>query len=438
MDIGNIRQSVAQESRFGRPSENQDVHRVTASPHPHGTGSWLTVIGLGEDGFEALSASAQRAIETAEILMGGQRHLALVEGHGSAQRVCWPRPFSEGVGQIASWCGRRVVVLASGDPFCFGAGSVLREAFGAAALRVIPAPSALTLACARLGWSAQDVTLASLCGRPIARLRPLLQPRARLLVLSADETTPARLCAWLCEQRCGASRIHVLEALGGARERIRVTRADEGVSGECDRLNMVAVQIVPDPDAALVPLSAGLPDHYFEHDGQMTKREMRAVTLSSLAPRAGEMLWDLGAGSGSIAIEWMLRHPANAACAVERDPERVARILRNAEALGVPELHVEHRTLPCALDDLPRPDAVFVGGGVATPALLDLGWSALSPGGRLVANAVTMEGEQRLFEAFQAWGGALSRIAMERLGPIGDVSAFRPAMTVTQYRVVKP
>ncbi|GBR05889.1 cobalamin biosynthesis protein precorrin-6Y C5,15-methyltransferase [Asaia siamensis NRIC 0323] len=203
------------------------------------------------------------------------------------------------------------------------------------------------------------------------------------------------------------------------------------------RLNMVAVEIVAEAGARLVPLSSGLPDDFFEHDGQITKQEIRAVTLSALTPHPGQVLWDLGAGSGSISIEWMLRHPANRAFAVERDAARAARIQRNAETLGVPELHVEQQALPCTLPAFPPPDAVFVGGGVGVPGVLETGWAALKPGGRMVANAVTLEGEQRLFQAFQAWGGALSRIGVERLGPIGNVFGFRPAMTVTQYQAVK-
>lgn len=405
-----------------------------------GTQCWLTVIGLGEDGFEALSCEAQRAIAQAEVLVGAARHLALVENAGaeSAIRETWPSPYTQAMAVLERHEGRRVVVLASGDPFCFGIGKQIIGHFGRAAMRVVPSRSCLTLACARLGWSAQDIRLVSLCGRPMSRLVPLIQPGARLVILSADEKTPERLAEWLCARGCGESVLHLLEALDGPYERQQCFRACEGPSGDVARLNMIGVEVVAGPDAQIVPLASGLPDSFFDHDGQITKQEVRAVTLSALAPRQGEILWDLGAGSGSVGIEWMLRHPTNRAFAFERDPQRCARIARNAEALGVDQLHVEQGDLPVALPALPAPDAVFIGGGVGLPGMLEMGWSALAPGGRLVANAVTIEGEKRLFEAFQAWGGALSRIGIERLGSIGDLFGFRPAMTVTQYRAVKP
>ncbi|WP_025885321.1 bifunctional cobalt-precorrin-7 (C(5))-methyltransferase/cobalt-precorrin-6B (C(15))-methyltransferase [Asaia prunellae] len=398
---------------------------------------WLTVIGLGEDGFEALSRQAQRAINEAEFIMGGTRHLGLIEGHSAAVFQPWPSPYAQAMRALEPYRGKRVVVLASGDPFCFGAGTQLMAHFGRDALMVLPGRSCLTLACSRLGWSAQDISLVSLCGRPLSRLVPLIQPGGRLLVLSADETTPARLAAFLTERGCGQSVLHLLEALDGPGERICSSYACGGFREPVARLNMVAVEIVAGPDASILPLTSGLPDDFFEHDGQLTKREIRAVTLSALAPHPGQILWDLGAGSGSVSIEWMLHHPANRALAVERDPSRALRIMRNAHTLGVPELHVEQLVLPCDLSALPEPDAVFVGGGVGMEGMLEMGWSALKPGGRLVANAVTLEGEQRLFEAFQAWGGALSRIGIERLGSIGSVFGFRPAMTVTQYQAVR-
>jgi len=414
------------------------MHSLPSLSPCSGAKHWLTIIGLGEDGFEALSRKAQRAILEADVLVGGKRHLSLVEGRGQALRETWPSPYGQAMQALARHEGRNVVVLASGDPFFFGIGKQIAAHFGYDGLQVIPSRSCLTLACARTGWSAQDVGLVSLCGRPMSRLLPHLQPGARLVVLSADETTPASLAAWLDEKGCGESVIHLLEALDGPEERQRVFRAREGAPGDVARLNMMAVEIVVGRGASLLPLACGLPDHFFEHDGQITKQEIRAITLSALSPHPGQVLWDLGAGSGSIGIEWMLRHPSNQCFAVERSAERCARIARNAEALGVDQLHVEQRDLPAPLSDMPPPDAVFVGGGISTPGLLDNAWSALRSGGRLVANAVTLEGEQRLFEAFQVWGGALSRISMERLGPIGTMHGFRPAMTVTQYKAVKP
>ncbi|WP_306301847.1 precorrin-6y C5,15-methyltransferase (decarboxylating) subunit CbiE [Asaia astilbis] len=344
------------------------------------SGPWLTVIGLGEDGFEALSRQAQRAIVQADHIMGGTRHLSLIEGKSDAQCLPWPSPFTQSMQALEACAGKKTVVLASGDPFCFGVGTQLVAHFGRDALEILPARSCVTLACSRLGWAAQEVSIASLCGRPIARLRPLLQRGARLLVLSADEATPAQLASWLTAQGCGHSVLHLLEALDGPRECVRTLRACDAIPQNLARLNMIGVEVVAGPEAELLSLSSGLPDRLFEHDGQLTKQEIRAVTLSALGPYPGQILWDLGAGSGSVGIEWMLRHPANRCFAVERAPERVSRILRNAEHLGVPELHVEQHALPCPLPGLPVPDAVFVGGGVGVPGVLDLGWSALKPG----------------------------------------------------------
>ncbi|NVN42399.1 precorrin-6y C5,15-methyltransferase (decarboxylating) subunit CbiE [Asaia siamensis] len=430
-------QRLAKQACLARSSKDQDLHRLPSLASHSGATPWLTLIGLGEDGFEALSRQAQRAIAEACFIMGGRRHLALIEGKSHAKQQPWPSPYAQAMQVIERYEGRKVVVLASGDPFFFGAGTQLVAHFGREAMNVLPGRSCLTAACARLGWSAQDIGVVSLCGRPLSHLVPHLQPNARLMLLSADEMTPARVAAFLTERGCGQSRLHLLEALDGPSESLRTLRACEAMPEPVARLNMVAVEIVAEAGARLVPLSSGLPDDFFEHDGQITKQEIRAVTLSALAPHPGQVLWDLGAGSGSISIEWMLRHPANRAFAVERDAARAARIQRNAETLGVPELHVEQQALPCALPGFPPPDAVFVGGGVGVPGVLETGWSALKPGGRLVANAVTLEGEQRLFQAFQAWSGALSRIGVERLGPIGNVFGFRPAMTVTQYQAVK-
>ncbi|GBQ87793.1 cobalamin biosynthesis protein precorrin-6Y C5,15-methyltransferase [Asaia krungthepensis NRIC 0535] len=428
---------LAKKPRLRGSPKDQDFHLLLSPLSPTGASPWLTLVGLGEDGFEALSRSAQRAIAEADLVMGGRRHLALIEGHNTGALVPWSTPYAQSLDRIEAHRGRKIVVLASGDPFCFGIGSLIMQRFGREALGVLPGRSCFTLACARLGWSGQNTVFASLCGRPLARLVPLVQPGARLMILSADETTPGLLAAWLVARGCGGSILHVLEALGGPHERMRSLTASDPVPCDIARLNMVALEIVAGKDSNLLPLTSGLPDHFFEHDGQMTKQEVRAVTLAALAPHPGEILWDMGAGSGSIGIEWMLRHPSNRCIAIERDAGRAARILRNAETLGVPELHVEQRALPVDLSDLPRPDAVFIGGGVGTAGLLDSGWNALASGGRLVANAVTLEGEQRLFQAFQAWGGALSRIGVERLGPIGNVFGFRPAMTVTQYQAVK-
>ena len=352
--------------------------------------------------------------------------------------MVWPRPISDAIPAILARRGEPVAVLASGDPFCYGIGSLLARAVPMAEILCIPARSAFSLAAARLGWALQDCATISFCGRPLAALAPLLQPGSRVLALSADAATPASLAGYLRERGFGPSRLHVLEALGGPRERIRSATADTFSIVDVHALNLVAIELSPGPGARVIPLSTGLDDEAFEHDGQITKREIRAVTLAVLAPRRGEMLWDIGCGSGSVAIEWMLRSPANQAVAVERQPERAARSARNAVALGVPDLRVLVGSAPEALAGLPEPDAVFVGGGAQEAAVLEAAWAALRGGGRMVANAVTIETEAALFAACKRLGGTLTRLSVERLEALGARRGFRPARTVTQWSATKP
>ncbi|MCE2579141.1 precorrin-6y C5,15-methyltransferase (decarboxylating) subunit CbiE [Komagataeibacter sp. FNDCR1] len=408
--------------------------------------AWLHVIGIGEDGVEGLSEVAQALIAAAELVVGGRRHLLLVEGLMRGERLMWPTSISEGIERMLRWRGRRVVVLASGDPFSFGIGVTLCRYIPVGEMTCIPAPSSITLACARMGWARQDTTVLSICGRPMEVVAPALQPGAHLIVLSADGRSPVTLAKWMTARGFGPSVIHVLEALGGPYERHVHMRADALAAGTAEGinpLNLMGIEVVAEPGAMVLPLSTGLPDDMFAHDGQITKREIRAATLSALAPRQGEMLWDIGGGAGSIAIEWMLCHPANRAVTIERNRERTARIAHNALTLGTPALRiVEGSALEtlAALHDrqTPRPDAVFVGGGIGNPGMMEGAWDALRPGGRLVANAVTLEGETALLAAHARWGGSLSRLRVERVEQVGTQSAFRPAMTVTQYAATRP
>jgi precorrin-6Y C5,15-methyltransferase (decarboxylating) len=395
---------------------------------------WLTIVGIGEDGPAGLSLAASRAIRAAGTVFGGARHLALAGALIGGETVCWPNPLEGAFPAILARRPRPVVVLASGDPFWFGIGVRLAGLVPMAELRCLPAPSCFALACARLGWSLPDCATISFCGRPLEPLRPLLQPGARILALSADATTPDAVAARLRGWGFGASRLRVLEALGGPRERI----ADYAEGGEVGPLNMLAIEVAAAAAAWPIPLASGLADDAFEHDGQLTKREIRAVTLSALAPRRAELLWDIGCGSGAIGIEWLLRHPANRAVAVEARPDRAARAARNAAALGVPHIRIVGGAAPAALVGLPSPDAVFIGGGAHEPGLIDAAWAALAPDGRLVVNAVTVETEAALIAAQARLGGTLTRIGIERLGAVGGRHGFRPAMTVTQFAAVKP
>jgi len=397
---------------------------------------WLTILGVNEDG--ALSPTASALLGDAALVVGGARHLALADALIHGERMAWSNPLAASLDAIMACCPRPVAVLASGDPFCYGIGSTLAALVPAAERRCIPAPSSLALACARLGWAVQDCATISFCGRPLAPLAPLLQHRARILALSADAGTPGLVATLLQARGFGPSVLHVLEALSGPQERIRSTTAAWFRLADIHPLNLVAIEVAAAPGAQTIPLTSGLPDSLFDHDGQITKQEIRAVTLAALAPRRGERLWDVGAGSGAIGIEWLLRHPANQAIAIERHPERAARAARNAVSLGVPHLHVAGAPAPGALLGLPPPDAVFIGGGAHEAGVIDTAWSALPSDGRLVANAVTVESEAALLAARTRLGGTLSRLSIERLDRIGGMHGYRPAITVTQWTATKP
>lgn len=397
---------------------------------------WLAIVGIGEDGAEGLSPAARALIANANLVIGGKRHLALADGLPSRERMAWQSPIADSIPAILAHRGEPVAVLASGDPYCFGVGAMLSAHVPPEETVCMPAPSSLSLACARLGWALDDVATVSLCGRPIETLAPSLQPKRRVLALSADATTPAAVARYLGTRGFEQSVMHVLEALGGPRERIRMTTANRFGFNDVEALNLIAIEVEASPNAKIIPLASGLSDEMFEHDGQITKREIRAVTLSSLAPRAGELLWDIGCGSGSVAIEWLLRHQANQAIAIERDAARAARAARNAAELGVPRLQVVTGEARAALDTLPSPDAIFIGGG-GEPKVIDKALAALKPGGRIVANAITLETEKAVLAAQAQLGGTLTRLSVERLDAVGGKQAFRPAMTVTQWSAVK-
>jgi precorrin-6Y C5,15-methyltransferase (decarboxylating) len=398
---------------------------------------WLAIVGIGEDGTDGLSATARGLIGAADIVFGGRRHLTLAAPLIRGAARPWPSPFDGAVAEVLQHRGRAVCVLASGDPFHYGVGAVLAHKIDPGEMLVVPAPSAFSLAAARLGWSLPQTVLLSVHGRTLDLVRPHLQPGAHILTLTSDGDGPAALALLLAQSGFGRSRLTVLEALGGPRERIRATQAAAFDLGTVDALNVVAIEVAAEPDARIIARASGLADDLFEHDGQITKREVRAVTLSLLAPRRGELLWDIGAGSGSVAIEWMLADPAMRAIAVERRADRIARIRRNAAAFGVPGLEVVEGSAPDALVQLSTPDAVFIGGG-ADASVIDAAIMALRAGGRLVVNAVTLETEAQLIARHAASGGELLRIAIARAGPVGDKTGWRAAMPVTQWVWTKP
>ena len=393
--------------------------------------AWLTVIGLGADGAASLGAEARVAIAAAEALVGGKRHLAMFP-EIRAEQFAWESPIAKTVERIAALRGRRVVVLASGDPMSFGIGATLARRFAAAEMRVIPAVGSIALARARMLWSEEAATVVSLCGRPIETLALHLYPGAKLIVLSTDGTTPAAVAAALVAQGFGPSQMTVLESLGGADERAAVATADTWSAARNADLNVIAIACQATPDAVALSRVPGLPDDAFAHDGQITKRELRALAISSLAPLPGQRLWDVGAGCGSVAIEWLRAAPRTQAIAIEMNSARGALAAHNAKVLGVPTLEIVTGDAPGALSGLAAPDAVFVGGGISREGVLDAAWNALKPGGRLVAHAVSVEGEARLIEAARIFNGRLTRIGVERAEPLGGHIGFKPARAVTQ------
>ncbi|WP_406207271.1 precorrin-6y C5,15-methyltransferase (decarboxylating) subunit CbiE [Kitasatospora sp. NBC_01560] len=396
----------------------------------------ITVVGIGADGWPGLAPTSRAALHTAEVVIGGPRQLALLPDDVAATRIPWPSPLRPAVpGLLAEHAARRVAVLASGDPMFYGIGRTLAETVGAERLRVLPHPSSVSHACARLGWPVESTEVVSLVGRPLDGLALALHPGRRLLVLSADAATPAAVATLLTARGFGSARLRVLEQLGGPGERVLDGPADGWPHPAGDPLNVIAVELGDGPRSSLVP---GLRDDAYESDGQLTKRHVRAATLATLAPAPGELLWDVGGGSGSIAIEWLRAHRDNRAVSVERDPVRAERIARNAASLGVPRLRVATGAAPAALAGLPTPDAVFVGGGLTAPGLLDACWAALPPGGRLVANTVTLESEALLTEWYRRHGGELLRLAVAHAVPVGGFTGWRQAMPVTQWSAVKP
>lgn len=394
----------------------------------------ITVVGMGADGWEGLPPESRAAVETADVVVGGARHLGLLPETGAA-RERWPSPLASGLPALLErHRGRRVAVVASGDPLRSGVGTTLVRLLGPDRVRILPAVSSVALARARMRWSAESVDVVTLVGRDPDAVRRFLTPGRRLVVLSSDGGTPAAVAARLVEDGLGDSRMTVLSDLGTGREARTDAVAVEWGQRSAPALNVVCVEVSGHGGYAATP---GLPDTAFDHDGQITKRDVRVFAVCALAPRPGALLWDVGAGAGSVAIEWLRADPRCRAVAVEQDPERAERIVRNAARLGVPSLRVVRGRAPGALAGLDPPDAVFVGGGATTPGVLDLCWSALRPGGRIAAHAVTLETEAALVERWRRHGGELTRLGVERASPLGSFTGWRPARPVVQWAATK-
>jgi len=398
---------------------------------------WLTIIGMGEDGREGLSARARHAIETAEVIVGSSRLLAFLPAT-RAEIHEWPQPFAAVVDRIRPLAGRRTVVLATGDPLNYGVARKLMEFIPFAEMEIVPHLSAFSLAASRVGWSLPDCDTLTLHGREAAHIEPFIQPGVKLIVLTADRTTIPEVARRLTVRGFGQSEITVLENMGGSRERQSRFTAEAIPGTDFSDLNTLAIHCIAAPDAKIFSRLAGLPDDAFQHDGQLTKREVRAVTLSALAPTPGQLLWDVGAGCGSISIEWMRAARGARAIAFENNAERLSMIAANADALGAPRLKVVAGEAPGTYEGQPAPDAVFIGGGIWIPGVFENAWATLKPGGRMVANVVTIEGDLHLFDLHEKHGGDIIRLDVSTLTYVGRLRALKPRMAVTQWRAQKP
>lgn len=392
---------------------------------------WVSIIGLNEYGPNGLPSASLAALREAEIVMGPPRHLSLLPDLDS-QRVEWPVPFADGVPKLLGFRGHRVAVLASGDPFWFGLGTVLARHLKPQEWRGLPGPSCFSLVVNHLGWALEKTLCFGLHAAPLARLRPHLSPGARMIILVQDGAAVTSLAEYLCREGFGASELTVFESLGSPNARVTKTRSDAVPDIEFCHPVCAALEIAG--AGTVLPLATGRPDDWFESDGQITKRQVRALTLSALAPRPGEYLWDIGGGSGSIGIEWLLAHQSLGATTIEPRSDRARRIRSNANRLGVDRLTVVTGIAPRVLAGLTSPDAVFVGGGL-NRELLDWFKSNLSEGTRIVANAVTLETEALLLETANRLGGDLSRIALSQPAPLGTFHAWKTAFPILQWSV---
>jgi precorrin-6Y C5,15-methyltransferase (decarboxylating) len=398
---------------------------------------WLTIIGMGEDGYEGLSATAKLVLKNTDVIVGSERLFSFLPAL-KAERQEWPQPFSAVVDQMKPLRGRNTVILATGDPMNYGVARKLLEFIPFAEMTVIPHLSAFSHAASRMGWSLPDCDTLTLHGRDAANIESFIQPNAKLIVLTADASTIPEVARRLVARGFEKSSATVLENMGGERETKSSFIADALSTRAFSDLNTLAVQCVAGQNAKVWSRLAGLPDDAFIHDGQLTKREVRAATLAALSPAPDQHLWDIGAGCGSVGIEWMRSTRGCDAIAFESNDERLKMIAQNADRLGTPRLKIVAGQAPETLNGLPAPDAVFIGGGIGIPSVFETAWKKLKSGGRMVANVVTIEGEMHLYDLQEKHGGDLVRIEISNLTPIGPYRALKPRMAVTQWKAQKP
>jgi len=395
---------------------------------------WLHIVGIGEDGLDGLLPATRAVVEAAEVIVGAERHHDLAQGVG-AERIAWPSPFDALIDTLNGLRGRRVVVLATGDPLWFSVGARIGREINPTEITYHPQLSAFQLAAARMGWSLADVETLTVHGRPVEQMIAFIQPDARLLILTTGSETPGQIAAFLTERGFGRSTMTVLAHMGGESE-ARFDGLAEGWDHEVPAFNTLAVECIAAPDAALLPRVPGLSDDLFRHDGTMTKQEVRAATLAKLMPMRGALLWDIGTGCGSVAVEWMRAARYARAIGIEPRADRRALAAANALALGAPKLALVDGRVPAALDGLPAPDAVFIGGGLSRETF-DAAWAALRPLGRMVCNAVTLESEAVLLALHKELGGHLVKLSVNRAEPVGGLTGWRPLMPVIQWSLVK-
>lgn len=397
---------------------------------------WLSIIGVGDSGLDNLTPVAKSALDSAEIIFGGKRHLKFL-GEESRNLQRWSSPFADSIERVLSFRGQSVAVLATGDPLWYGAGSTLLKAIPPEETRMYPSPSSYSLAAAQMGWAIENTVCLTVHGRKLENVIPSITPNAQIFILCHNGNTPTEVAGLLNERGFGNSEMTALSHLDGTDEAIFKNTASNWQDHDLPNLTTLAVHCIAGPDANILPTVPGLPDDVFEHDGKITKREIRSATLAALSPLPGQHLWDVGAGCGSVALEWCRAANRATASAVETHAERLNSIRTNAIALGVPNLEIIDGHAPDALKTLTEPDAIFIGGGLSTDNIVEACWEALSHHGRLVANAVTIEGETSLIQAQASYGGELVRFAISRAEPVGSFQGWRPMMPVTQWRIIK-
>lgn len=413
---------------------------------PNNKKHWLTIIGIGEEGETHLSETAKNQLQKASLILGSSRQLNLIptERSPNATRETWPSPMMPRLDQLRNDRPENTVIIASGDPLCWGIAEHFITHLKQHELTIIPSVSILTRVAAEMQWPLNQIQSLSLCSQPLENLALYLQPQNKIVLLSATNTDPARVATFLIEKGFSNSEITVLENLGSETQSIYKSTANElAISQPAAKLNSLAITLIADATTRIISTHPGLPDQCFEHDGQMTKQNMRAITLAHLRPLPAQYLWDIGSGSGSIAIEWLRTGNATKATAIEQNQTRADRAKNNAANLGVPHLDLINGKAPDCLENLPAPDAIFIGGGITTNGLLEKALQSLKPGGRLVANTVTIEGEAKLIESYKSNGGNLTQIAMTNADPIGPSAnakfhGWRPQMPITQWVYIKP